>query len=441
MVEQSSRRSRSRSCVQGLPLRGRGLDRDRGVPRRRRGRRHAAAARRRRHVPRRRRRRPATPSTTAAPDNYDPARLTLVGELRRALEQRELVLHYQPKARARDGEVQLGRGAAALEPPGARPDRPRRVHPARPADRPDPAADALRDRRGAAAVPRVAATRASAGDRGQRLDPQPARRRVPDRGARACSTTGSSTPPGSSWRSPRTPCWPTGPHQGDPRGALPRWASGSRSTTSAPATPRSRTSSACRSTQIKIDRSFVISMAHDEDDATIVRSTIDLGRNLGLDVVAEGVEAGRPGTAARAGLHGRAGLLPQPAARRLAGWRRSRARGRLLAVARLVGPSAPARGPGRPRAPARGGSSSTWSRAWLARSSSLPACSVWPQSQSMTLMTDGTPSQPLHAIYMSRPQKPCKSRHSLRPCDASTAVTCSRERPPLRPLFSLRCLA
>jgi diguanylate cyclase len=43
-------------------------------------------------------------------------------------------------------------------------------------------------------------------------------------------------------------------------------------------------------TQIKIDRSFVIGMATDEDDATIVRSTIDLGRNLGLDVVAEGVE-------------------------------------------------------------------------------------------------------------------------------------------------------
>ena len=42
--------------------------------------------------------------------------------------------------------------------------------------------------------------------------------------------------------------------------------------------------------EIKIDRSFVIGMDHSEDDATIVRSTIDLGRNLGLEVVAEGVE-------------------------------------------------------------------------------------------------------------------------------------------------------
>ena len=42
--------------------------------------------------------------------------------------------------------------------------------------------------------------------------------------------------------------------------------------------------------EIKIDRSFVMNMEHDENDAVIVRSTIELGRNLGLRVVAEGVE-------------------------------------------------------------------------------------------------------------------------------------------------------
>jgi len=42
--------------------------------------------------------------------------------------------------------------------------------------------------------------------------------------------------------------------------------------------------------EIKIDRSFVMDMASSEDSATIVRSIIDLGGNLGLTVVAEGVE-------------------------------------------------------------------------------------------------------------------------------------------------------
>jgi len=43
-------------------------------------------------------------------------------------------------------------------------------------------------------------------------------------------------------------------------------------------------------TQIKIDRSFVTDMISDENDAIIVRSTIDLGHNLGCHIVAEGVE-------------------------------------------------------------------------------------------------------------------------------------------------------
>jgi diguanylate cyclase (GGDEF)-like protein len=42
--------------------------------------------------------------------------------------------------------------------------------------------------------------------------------------------------------------------------------------------------------ELKIDRSFISHMAADEEIATIVRSTIDLGHNLGLKVVAEGVE-------------------------------------------------------------------------------------------------------------------------------------------------------
>ena len=42
--------------------------------------------------------------------------------------------------------------------------------------------------------------------------------------------------------------------------------------------------------EIKIDQSFVLDMTRNESDRAIVRSIIELGHNLGLDVVAEGVE-------------------------------------------------------------------------------------------------------------------------------------------------------
>jgi diguanylate cyclase (GGDEF)-like protein len=42
--------------------------------------------------------------------------------------------------------------------------------------------------------------------------------------------------------------------------------------------------------ELKIDRSFVMSMANDSDSAVIVRSAVDLGHNLGMTVVAEGVQ-------------------------------------------------------------------------------------------------------------------------------------------------------
>jgi EAL domain-containing protein (putative c-di-GMP-specific phosphodiesterase class I) len=43
--------------------------------------------------------------------------------------------------------------------------------------------------------------------------------------------------------------------------------------------------------EIKIDRSFITHMLNDTRDSIMARAVIDLGRNLGLTVVAEGVES------------------------------------------------------------------------------------------------------------------------------------------------------
>jgi len=42
--------------------------------------------------------------------------------------------------------------------------------------------------------------------------------------------------------------------------------------------------------ELKIDKSFVMTMTEDRSNALIVRSVVDLGHNLGLTIVAEGVE-------------------------------------------------------------------------------------------------------------------------------------------------------
>ena len=43
--------------------------------------------------------------------------------------------------------------------------------------------------------------------------------------------------------------------------------------------------------ELKIDRSFVMTMTEDPSNALIVRSVVDLGHNLGFTLVAEGVES------------------------------------------------------------------------------------------------------------------------------------------------------
>jgi len=42
--------------------------------------------------------------------------------------------------------------------------------------------------------------------------------------------------------------------------------------------------------ELKIDKSFIFDILDDENDAIIVKSTIELAHNLGFKVIAEGVE-------------------------------------------------------------------------------------------------------------------------------------------------------
>jgi EAL domain-containing protein (putative c-di-GMP-specific phosphodiesterase class I) len=44
--------------------------------------------------------------------------------------------------------------------------------------------------------------------------------------------------------------------------------------------------------EIKIDKSFVLDMHENKTNAVIVHATIELGHNLGLSVIGEGVESG-----------------------------------------------------------------------------------------------------------------------------------------------------
>ncbi len=91
--------------------------------------------------------------------------------------------------------------------------------------------------------------------------------------------------------------------------------------------------------ELKIDKSFVLDMVADENDAVIVRSTIDLGHNLGLQVVAEGVENReiweRLATLGCDQAQGYYLARPMPA-EDLAGWMQQRVKDRLLSPASPV---------------------------------------------------------------------------------------------------------
>jgi diguanylate cyclase (GGDEF)-like protein/PAS domain S-box-containing protein len=222
-------------------------------------------------------------------DEYDPTRLTLVAELRRAMEQRELVLHYQPKAVLEDGSV---RSVEALL---------RWQHPHQGLIFPD------------SFIPVAQETGLI----------RPLTLYVVDEALRQCrewrdAGLGLSISVNLSMRNLLDLEFPQ-----QVEGLLKRWEVDAsllelEITESTMLANPARTKAVLGQLhalgirlsiddfgtgysslaylrrlpidEIKIDRSFVMNMDEEADDVAIVRSTIDLGRNLGLEVVAEGVE-------------------------------------------------------------------------------------------------------------------------------------------------------
>ena len=266
----------------------------------------------------RRRRASTTPSTTTTAR----AGSALVGELRRAIEQRRARPALPAQGRPRRPASSTGvealvrwnhpeHGFAAA----------RRVHPARRAHRPDPAAH--RATCSTTALAQCRAWRRSGLDadrRRQPVGPQPARPRASPTSRGGCSPS-AGVPPARArrWRSPRAASWPTPAARIAVLDAA-RSAMGVRLVRrrlrhrllvarlpQAPAGQRGE------------DRQVVRADDGRRRRATrpIVRSIVDLGRNLGLHVVAEGVEDQETWDRLKAmGCHGAQGFhlgRPQPA--------------------------------------------------------------------------------------------------------------------------------
>jgi diguanylate cyclase (GGDEF)-like protein len=223
-------------------------------------------------------------------DSHDAARLALAGELRRAIEQEQLVLHFQPKAELESGCVV---GVEALV---------RWVHPERGFIPPNdfvPIAERTGLIKPLSRYVVAAALRQCAGWREEGLDlhvavnltiPDLLDLELPDLIAALLAETGvrpdqleleitESTILADPFRVRHVL---NRLNELGLRLAIDDFGTGYSSLAYLKRLPVQT---------IKIDRSFVMDMCADQSDATIVRSTIDLGRNLGLDTVAEGVQS------------------------------------------------------------------------------------------------------------------------------------------------------
>ena len=102
------------------------------------------------------------------------------------------------------------------------------------------------------------------------------------------------------------------PHRRDPPDACAPPASASASTTSAPAIHRSATCTSLPIDTLKIDRSFINALSQNNECRDMVRTILDLARNLKVEVIAEGPKPRRNRRTPGNGLSIRAGLPVSP---------------------------------------------------------------------------------------------------------------------------------
>ena len=245
-------------------------------------------------------------------DRHSTVRLGLLAELRAALENNDLELHYQPKADLRTGDVVGVEALLRWRHPERGLIHARRLPAARRADRADAADHQVRPRRGAAPALDLVADRASGCTR----------RSTSARST--CTTAGSPSCSSDSIESYDVPprALDDRGHRERPHGrpvacrvdpavaaglgvgvSLDDFGTGYSSLVHLKRLPV---------TEVKIDRSFVMRMDVNEDDAAIVRSIIDLAGALGLRTVAEGVETREAwDRLAVVRLRRRAGLVPR----------------------------------------------------------------------------------------------------------------------------------
>ena len=217
-------------------------------------------------------------------------RLALAGDLRRAIDNDELEIYFQPKVTLADRRLIGVECLARWEHPAHGAVAAGRLRRGRRAHRPARAADRGRAQGGPAPLPRLGGRRPSAVDRGQPLRPYADRPGLPDPRAGAA--------PGVRRRAAPADVRDQGagrPRRHRPSDADPAPAARHRCTAfggrlrhrllvavvPAPAAGH----------EVKVDRSFVQGMATDPGDLAIVNAVVTLSQQFGLTVVAEGVES------------------------------------------------------------------------------------------------------------------------------------------------------